>query len=346
MELRTSGHLDPACFNASFEYIFLRQPYLRGRFACDGGAAYWVEREASTAEVQWVPSEGWDPRRLERQIDVGNGPLLACEVVRHRGLDVVRLCIDHVVFDGGSVVPLIQQLGVGYGRPSTPVQPHWDYAAYAQDHASKLDVQRHELWRYWRRLYEDVGGPYPVVRLPGLRPSLKGASEGTTCVVDMAAPQGNEVLRFFTSQRLTPFMGFLACLGMATVELGGAQSFAVLSSSSGRWTAGIRDVIGYFSNVILISVGRAPADDPLAWMDGTRNAVVGALKHAFYPRSWVLERMAPEFLEEVPSQPYLYYAGAPATPGGWRLGDTEVGAPTGGDSFVEKRLYPGVTLST
>ncbi len=259
----------------------------------------WRGRAATITEI------GRRQRTLvEERFELASGPLWRALVLR-RGKDAVLLMsFCSVIFDGGSLALVQQQLYALYqhAKDATPLPEelqkaplqYRDYAQWQQQ------LRGHELWRerlhWWQ---ENLKGAVPAVEGEGSAPAELSTrlyeqtlSKATCAQLDDYA-QSNETTPFVVM--LTEFMATLH-------ELDSHDDIWVAAPSANRPLAGTETMIGNFMRQVLLrQQWPEQQDDRLAAVHTT---VSEALEHGDLPHQLIAE-MLPQ--EAGAGNPYRYF---------------------------------------
>ncbi|WP_156624373.1 condensation domain-containing protein, partial [Mycobacterium sp. 852002-30065_SCH5024008] len=155
--LRLDGQLDAEALGVALGDVVGRHESLRTVFPAVDGTPHQVVVPPGQADFGWavVDASGWLPERLEEAIaavagyrfDLGVEIPLRAQLFRLGADEYVLVAVaHHIVADGGSITPLIQDLGTAYAARCAGQAPGWvplavqyaDYTLWQRDQLGDL----------------------------------------------------------------------------------------------------------------------------------------------------------------------------------------------------------------
>ena len=339
MALRVNGAFDTVRLRSALAALTQRHDALRTSFleGADGAR----QRIAPTVRVNVMELDltGWDPEDREdaalttvrrsalEPFDLTRAPLLRAMVVRLAPDDaILLLVVHHIVFDGGSVGILLDELGAIYEAGSADDLPavvaqYGDFAAWQRERlsGSRMDVLR----AFWSA--ELAGAPERVslAKESGARGAER---EGRRVEASLAAEALPALRRIGRERGATLYMTLLAAFQTLLHLVSGDGDIVVGSPVSGREQAELERTIGFFANTLPM---RSRFDDNPSFdtlLRRTRDASLRAYEHQEMPYEQLLldrmtERTAPNaalfsilFVQQDESAGERSMGGARATP--------------------------------
>jgi amino acid adenylation domain-containing protein len=306
LAMHLEGPLDEFALATAFEQLVQRHESLRTRFEFTDGALSQVidarldawqrvvlaRRDAGDAldEVR-----GLIAARLDEPFDLETGPLVRAvlyelDPVRH----VLLIVMHHIVADAWSVGILIRELGELYAaalarRPARlpPLHIQYpDYARWQRDGADELALA--PLVDHWMRYLDGVGDLYlQVGSPPSSEEGQRGATHWFECPEELAA-----ALRDFNRQHdVTMFMTLMAAWQVLLVRYGGGPDFAIGFPVAGRGRREFEDLIGFFTNTLVLRA-RVDGDGSfLRLLQRVRIESLEAFAHQELPYERLVEAM-------------------------------------------------------
>lgn len=163
-----TGSLDPTRLREAVRKIGELYPQLRGRVLatpdgplldCSGGPEIQVTETTTDLPRDEAIRESW-----QRPFDLRRGPLARVDLLGGKDFTVLVLAVHHVVFDGASILLLLEALRDTYAGVTPVVVDHGELVRYAERSRSLADGPEGELDReYWR---ETLGGQDFDFQLP------------------------------------------------------------------------------------------------------------------------------------------------------------------------------------
>ncbi|WP_051711550.1 condensation domain-containing protein, partial [Andreprevotia chitinilytica] len=189
-----------------------------------------------------------------RPFDLANGPLMRATLLRQADAQhTLLLSLHHIIYDGGSTVPLLTELTQLYaalsaGRP-TPLQPlAVDYADYTQWEAKHLGGTWLDTQLAWWR--DALNGVPPLLAIPTDRPRLPGNSQrGAACALNLPSQLIQDLTALGRQHNATLFMVLTAAMNALMYRTTGQNEFCLGMMSANR-PAGTEALIGNFINVV------------------------------------------------------------------------------------------------
>ncbi|WP_156624278.1 condensation domain-containing protein, partial [Mycobacterium sp. 852002-30065_SCH5024008] len=134
--LRLQGPLDTDALGVALGDVVGRHESLRTVFPAVDGIPHQVVVPAGQADFGWqvIDASGWLPERLEEAIaavagyrfDLGVEIPLRAQLFRLGADEYVLVAVaHHIAADGGSITPLIQDLGIAYAARCAGQAPGW-----------------------------------------------------------------------------------------------------------------------------------------------------------------------------------------------------------------------------
>lgn len=203
-------------------------------------------------------------RHVERPFELASGGLLRALLVRLApGEHVLAVVVHHIVFDAGSRSVLCREINEHYaagvaGRPSALPEPSEGYAGYVRWQRARLVPGREAelLAAVDARLHAA-----PDVRLP---PETEGRAGGAVrCRFAIGAPTVARVRAAARELKMTGACVMLALFTRFVRDCCGSDDVVVAMPISDRRRRDFEELIGLFTNVLLVRPGR-PADASFA----------------------------------------------------------------------------------
>ncbi|WP_043826842.1 non-ribosomal peptide synthetase [Rhodococcus opacus] len=226
-------------------------------------------------------------------------------MLRHNGTGdyTLGVVVHHIALDGGSMGPLLADLGTAYQCRLDGSAPQWaplsvDYADYAiwmhellgagSDPASAARAQLD----HWAQVLAGVGAPLP---LPTDRPRPELSSHIGSSVEWTLDDDVRERLGSLARTRgTTVFMVLHAALAVLLARLSGHSDVVVGTAVGGRPDPALDAVVGMFAGTVALRTPVSPAQSFEDFLADVRTVDLDALAHADIPFDEVVAHLAPE----------------------------------------------------
>ncbi|WP_327000782.1 amino acid adenylation domain-containing protein [Dactylosporangium sp. NBC_01737] len=293
--LRLRGRLDVDALRRALSTVVARHEILRTRYepGPDGVAVQVVDPPGPVP----LPVTDADPRavlteELGTPIDLATGPVLRARLIRAAPDEhVLSLVVHHIATDGWSAGILAADLADAYAGVTTPVPSlqYGDFAIRQRRHLTGRHLQ--QLQGYWRQ------------RLDGLDPTELPTDRPRPAVRDGRG----DVLRFTVPADLvarldalgrghgaTPFMTYLAGYLALLAHWTGRTDLAVGVPVSGRGSAFVDELIGYFVNSVVVRADLTGDPTFGELLGQVRDTAVDAYRHDELPFELLVQDLAPQ----------------------------------------------------
>ncbi|GAA3735287.1 hypothetical protein GCM10022225_17350 [Plantactinospora mayteni] len=311
LAVRVRTALDGAALARAVDALVARHPVLGAAFAeVDGVPRQFLPPAAPVAGAGTTASRWLEIRDVPGRTDeallglarsVGEVPfrLGAADVFRvvllRRSADDAALVLvtHHIISDAMSQWLLLRDLLAGYRGIAAGAEPDWaPLTASFLDHVEAERVlldspRRDRLERYWRdRCTGVAAGAIPVDRPRPERQTFDGATQHWRLPDELAA----RVRAAATAARVTPFAFMLGVFQATLFRYGGQDDFAVGCPVATRHGRGLRDVVGYLVNTLVLRSSFAPGATFADAVAAAHRELLSGLAHAGYPFP-LLDRM-------------------------------------------------------
>ena len=346
--LRLGGRLDVEALGAALADVVGRHESLRTLFAAPEGMPHQLVMSAESADFGWrvVDATGWAASRLEEAIGaVVRQPFdLATEIPLRAQLftiaeneHVLVAVMHHIAADGGSIIPLVGDLGVAYASRSMGQAPGWaplavqyvDYTLWQRAQLGDLDDSQSRIagqLGYWE---DALAGMPERLDLPTDRPYPAEADyRGANVVVDWPAELQQRVRRVAREHNATSFMVMQAALAVLLSKVSASSDVAVGFPIAGRREPALDELVGFFVNTLVLRVDVAHDPSVAEVLAQVRQRSLAAYEHQDVPFEVLVERLNPaRSLAHHPLVQVMLawqnFAGQDDRAAGFALGDTQ-----------------------
>ena len=302
LALRIRGPVDLTRLRSALAALSDRHEALRTAFEeAEDGPRQRIAAKART-NVMEVDLTEWDADEREQAalthmrraalepFDLTRAPLMRATVIRLAPDDTILLVVvHHIVFDGGSVGILLDELFALYDGRSADTLPrigaqYGDFAAWQRERlaGARLDALR----AFW---HDELRGAPEQVSLPKEKGARGSHREGRRVEGSVAAECLPALRRIGRERGATLYMTVLAAFQVLLHELSNDADIVIGSPVSGREHAELEGTIGFLANTLPM---RARFDDAELTFDTllqrTRDASLRAYEHQEMPYEQLL----------------------------------------------------------
>ncbi|HEX8186181.1 MAG TPA: amino acid adenylation domain-containing protein, partial [Blastocatellia bacterium] len=306
-----AGDLNAVALEQALNEVVRRHEALRTTFHFKDGSPVQVIATSYVFALRIIDLSGTiDPERdkrvneiaeeeAEQQFDLTRGPLLKATLIRLRSDEhVLVLAMHHIVSDAWSVGVLVRELVILYEsfckgrRPSLPDLPiqYADFACW-QRQWLQGEVLEKQL-SYWR---QQLGGSLPVLELPTDRPRPAMQSfNGASTPFELSRSLTDSLRDLSKREGATLFMVMLAAYKVLLYRYTGQVDLIVGTPIANRNRAEIEDLIGFFTNTLVMRTDVSGNPSFIGLLNRIRAAALGAYSHQDLPFEYLVEQLHPD----------------------------------------------------
>src|SRR5215213_8957512 len=305
---RIQGALDTEALKQAFAVLAQRHDVLRTTFAVAEGRPTQRIHENFSVHFTETDAASWNQAKFDeslaeeafRPFELSSGqPLWRVNLFKRPNDEYVLLIVaHHIIVDFWSLAVIWREVGELYtaqrqARPATLPDLQTNYTDYVGRQSEMLAGPEGErLWNYWQK---QLGENLPPLNLPADRPrppvqSNRGAAY--TFKLDSSLTRRLNALAH--DYGATLYATLLAAFETLLYRYTGQASFAVGSPSSGRDSATLTDMVGYFVNPLVIRADCSGDPSFVELLARVRRTALDALAHQAFPFALLVQRLQPE----------------------------------------------------
>src|SRR6202012_3503073 len=311
--LRLTGRLDAQALGAALADVVRRQESLRTLFVAPEGIPEQVVVSADGVDFgsEVVDATGWPGAQLDEAIDARvRYPFdLSVEIPLRATLfrvaadeHVLVAVVHHIAADGGSITPLVADLGAAYASRCAGLAPDWgplavqyvDYTLWQRAQLGDLadsDSLIAAQLAYWEQA---LAGLPDRLQLPTDRPYPPVADHrGAQVAIDWPADLQQHVRRVAREHNATSFMVIQAALTMLLSKLSASSDVAVGFAIAGRGDPALDQLVGFFVNPLVLRVDVAGDPTVAELLAQVQQRSLAAYEHQDVPFEVLVERLNP-----------------------------------------------------
>ncbi|WP_062218190.1 acyl carrier protein [Streptomyces sp. NBRC 109706] len=301
LEIHLEGQLDVGALRLALNRLVERQELLRAALTPREPEPLLLVRPTAPVALPVVDANGAaDPPDVEpaRPFDLFEAPLFRLLLRRHGATaHTLVLVVHHLLWDGGSVPALLDELTAGYDRArgaesaDRPAQPTGYHAYLARERRALAGPQRAAAVAHWRATLAELPASSPVFAA-----TVAGDPGGD--------PLG--VLTWTLSDELTAGMARAAAEAGSTVFALGAVAFAAALHEHGPGTDPVllipvslrhpaeEATVGPYLSMVPLPVRLGGATPARAVLGATTDTLHAGLAHAAVPFAEVIRELRPD----------------------------------------------------
>ncbi|MET9662689.1 amino acid adenylation domain-containing protein [Streptomyces sp. NPDC006510] len=269
LAVRLNGELDRPALQSALLDVVARHESLRTLFPDQDGTPYQhiLAEEDVELPLPVVPADAaMLPAVLAEEsaqvfhlaVDL---PIRARLIALGEQEHVLLIVMHHIVSDGGSTAPLLQDLATAYEARARGTAPAWeplpvqyaDYTLWQQELLGEGDDPESAGSRqleFWRQALTDLP---EEATLPADRPRPASASYvGATCDVHLPAELHIGLTHLARESGATLFMAVQAAVATALSRSGAGPDIPIGSPVSGRIDEALDGLVGFFVNTLVL----------------------------------------------------------------------------------------------
>ncbi|MFF1422985.1 amino acid adenylation domain-containing protein [Streptomyces sp. NPDC058280] len=308
LALRLRGPLDVEAFRRAVDATAAQHEVLRTRYLSRGGdpvqvidppaaVPFTLHDLIGAADADAGARELLD-RASGRPFDLETETPLRVTVIRTAPDDhLVALTLHHIAFDAWSMGFFLRDLDSAYrafeAGEASPLRPqpvqYADFAVWQREQESSEESAGQLA--YWR---DRLDGLSPV-ELPAdrLRSAVRDA-RGDTVIVEVPAETGRAVTGLAAQRGVTPFMMLLAAFQLMLGRYTGRTDVAVGTPVAGRTRQETEELVGFFTNNLVIRNDLAGNPVFTDFLDQVRTVSLEALAHQDVPFEHLVDALRPD----------------------------------------------------
>ncbi|MBB4730015.1 non-ribosomal peptide synthetase, partial [Xanthomonas arboricola] len=295
LAFRIRDPLDVEMFRVAWTLTLQDHPLLRATMRMHDGTL--VQRIVPPRELPFerLDVSAWTESHIEqhllavakRTISLQDGSLASLHLLSRDSRDhVVLLVAHHIVFDGGSVEPLVGHLLDTYdalcrGVPmaQAPDGSFADFVAWEQAYLASDRAAADKA--YWLRRLD---GPLPRLEVPADRSrATRTSMAGRTHAQAVSEALASRVHRVSGTLKVNPSVIFLAVYKLLLHRYTGEVDLIVGVPTFGRPEPRFESVVGLFTNPIALRSRIDPAQGFTGWARQIQESLLEGSRHAAYP---------------------------------------------------------------
>ncbi|WP_131735423.1 type I polyketide synthase [Actinomadura roseirufa] len=260
--LELTGELDLPALDAALAAVRNRHPALRAVCSSDGRELVLADGAEGTTPVREVSAE----HDLQAVIDehantpfgLTEGPLFRPTVLRHSDTHHhLLVSAHHMVFDGTSMVAVLDDLAAGYTRATRGLAPVSMRGARSLPASREVAAdERRQALDYWqRRLDASPAAPWNA-------PDRPASAPGTRRALEFGSDLWAALVNRCTQLRCTPFMAALSAFTAALHEVTGHDDLVVSTPVDQCRSATEQKLVGHYVSYVPVRSRLTDTDFP------------------------------------------------------------------------------------
>ncbi|WP_198535037.1 non-ribosomal peptide synthetase, partial [Streptomyces natalensis] len=310
MPLRLSGDLDVEALRTAIHDLTERHESLRTVFPATDGTPYQhiLEGDAArpTIEVVHVSEDDLDTavdQAISHTFDLTTDlPLRAWVFTLSTDDHLVLLLAHHIVSDGASLAPLVNDLSAAYTARREGTPPQWaplpvqygDYTLWQREVlgdendpasviAAQIDYWKHQLTALPEQLELPTDRPRPAV----------ATHRGESVEMELDAEVHRGMVRLAREHQVSVFMIVQAGIAALLTRLGAGTDIPIGSPIAGRTDDALEDLVGFFVNTLVLRTDTSGNPSFAELLGRVRETDLAAYAHQDVPFERLVEIVNP-----------------------------------------------------
>ncbi|GAA3487553.1 amino acid adenylation domain-containing protein [Streptomyces cremeus] len=291
LSLELPADTDPRRLARALAGLAAHHEALRTRFVVEDGEVRQRVEPHVDAEVRVSDEPPGPVAEFVRPFDLGRAPLWRADVHRTPSAVVLRLDLHHIVVDGFSLAPLLEDLATLYGggAPQPVATRYRDYAAWLTGPAGTALREAQEP--HWQQV---LATPVDPADLPTdtARPALR-ALDGAVTESGIGPGLTAGLRRLARQEGVTLFAVLAAAYSALLASLKGTEDITVGTPVSGRTAPGLHRTVGMFANTVVLRTAATPDLSFAAYLRHLADVAESAFEHQDFPFEDLVAGAAP-----------------------------------------------------
>ncbi|GAA1937139.1 amino acid adenylation domain-containing protein [Amycolatopsis minnesotensis] len=295
--LRLTGELDAGALRLAIGDVLARHESLRTVFPATDGRPEQRILPAFTPDLTTVDCVTREELATALAgasasvFDLATDIPLRAWLFRSGGEHVLLLLLHHIASDGGSLAPLLRDLGTAYVARRAGEAPGWvplrvQYADYALRQLLD-DTSLHAWCEALRDLPEEL--PLPYDRPRPATPTYRGGQVPFTLDARVHAA----LAALAAGHRASMFMVLQAAVAALWTRLGAGHDIPLGTPVAGRDDEELHDLVGFFVNTLVLRTHTDGNPTFAELLDRVRATALAAYDHRGVPFESLVERLNP-----------------------------------------------------
>ncbi|MFE9880903.1 amino acid adenylation domain-containing protein [Streptomyces sp. NPDC005784] len=264
---------------------------LRTRFVVEGGEVRQHVEPHVDVEVRVLDEPPGPVKEFVRPFDLERAPLWRADVHRTPSGVTLRMDLHHIVVDGFSLAPLLEDLAKLYagGSPRPPTPRYRDYAVWLTGPAGTALREAQEP--YWQKVFAT---PPDRADLPTdtSRPTLRELN-GDVVEFEIGTELTSGLRRLAREHEVTLFAVLASAYSVLLAALKGTSDVTVGTPVSGRTAPGLHRTVGMFANTVVLRGTAEPGLPFDTFLRRLADAAEDAFAHQDFPFEDLVAKAAP-----------------------------------------------------
>ncbi|GCF08000.1 MupA/Atu3671 family FMN-dependent luciferase-like monooxygenase [Dictyobacter arantiisoli] len=289
--LNVQSHLDISAFKTAMQLLTQRHEALRTTFNTVNGEPVQQIHEQFDPDFQVIDADQWSAELFQQQLhaiihqpfNLEHNTILRVRLFKRAHQQyAIAFVTHHILSDFWSLSLLLHELGLLYtataedkdiSLPPLPLR----YVDYVYRYNQELANPDTELWHYWQ---QRLAGDLPTLDIPTdrSRPPTQ-TYHGNEQRVSLGKKLTQQIKHLGYEHNTTLYMTLLAAFQVYLHRYTGQTDILVGSPVTGRMTADVHDIVGYFTNPLVLRAHLG--DDPSfsTFLAQVRQTVLDSLEH-------------------------------------------------------------------
>ncbi|WP_227982635.1 non-ribosomal peptide synthase/polyketide synthase [Nocardia spumae] len=293
MMLRLHGSTPPAAIAQALADLTARHEILRTVFP---GQQLILDEAIDVETVVTDDIPAATAACLARPFDLRTEVPLRVRLYPDGDSDLLLIVLHHMAADGWSVAPLIHDFATALHARGGGTRPQWD--------PLPIQYAEHAIWQH-RVTGEPQTSVVTDTQLAFWRTTLAGLppAVGPSRSPDSAQPMAGRVLLYVEPDRYRRSVSFAAAhdasvfmvvhtaFALTLREFGYGNDIAVCAPTAGRTEVGMEDMVGRFTNFLVLRTAVDDHQDFVALLERVRDTTLAAMDHQDIPFEFLTDAL-------------------------------------------------------
>jgi iturin family lipopeptide synthetase B len=294
--LDVDGELDITKLEHSFKKIIEKNEIMRTNFVFTDGVPVQRVHEEIDFKINIIESNTDDEKEVIKSLissyDLKQLPLFRVFLINMKnGKQMIMIDIHHIISDGVSIEIMVEELVKIYnGMPTKDLEIQYkDFSVWQEKYLSSDSIK--DMENYWINKLEN----FTYVEFPNKNSGEYNSIEGARVEFYFDKEEKSKIKKYSVQQSITKFSFFASILNVILKKELNVEDITIGVPVTGRNSEQLQDIIGMFTNVILLRTFVDGEMNFKEYIKSANNSLMDALANQDYPYEELHEKISEKY---------------------------------------------------